>query len=63
MLGLEYIDLMLVHWPCETDEQTLKTYKALEPMVKDGSARAIGVFERNMQLRSELSADSRPPLS
>mmetsp|Transcript_16453 Transcript_16453/g.22965 ORF Transcript_16453/g.22965 Transcript_16453/m.22965 type:complete len:293 (+) Transcript_16453:64-942(+) len=43
MLGLEYVDLMLVHWPCESPEDTLNTYAALEQMHKDGKARAIGV--------------------
>ncbi|HZG17565.1 MAG TPA: aldo/keto reductase [Candidatus Bathyarchaeia archaeon] len=40
-LGLEYIDLYLIHWPVKG--KYVETWKALEKLYKDGLVRAIGV--------------------
>lgn len=40
-LGLEYVDLYLVHWPVKG--KYVETYRALEQLYKDGRVRAIGV--------------------
>ncbi|KPB03150.1 aldo/keto reductase [Bacillus sp. CHD6a] len=40
-LGLEYLDLYLVHWPVKG--KYVETWKALEKLYKDGKVRAIGV--------------------
>jgi methylglyoxal/glyoxal reductase len=40
-LGLEQIDLYLVHWPVQG--KRLDTWKALETLLADGKVRAIGV--------------------
>lgn len=43
-LNLEYVDLFLIHWPKNNDEQlNIDTWKALERIYKDGKAKAIGV--------------------
>ena len=43
-LGLDHIDLYLLHQPVPTDfEPTIAAYKAAEKMLADGRARAIGV--------------------
>lgn len=42
-LGLEYIDLYLIHWPCEKNELYIETYKALEKLYEEGKIKAIGV--------------------
>ena len=47
MLQLDYIDLMLVHWPCDDFEDSVKTYKAMEPYVRSGKIKAIGVSNFN----------------
>lgn len=48
-LGLEYIDLYLIHWPLPMEDQYLDAWKALEKIYKDGRAKAIGVsnFKQN----------------
>ncbi|MEU6219426.1 aldo/keto reductase [Streptomyces sp. NPDC047022] len=42
-LGLEYVDLYLIHWPLPNRSTFVETYKALEKIYEDGRARAIGV--------------------
>lgn len=42
-LGLDYIDLYLMHWPSPSYELNLETYLALEEMVKEGYIKSIGV--------------------
>lgn len=43
-LGVEQIDLLLLHQPLPTDfEKTIGAYRALERLLADGQVRAIGV--------------------
>ncbi|MFI6769054.1 aldo/keto reductase [Streptomyces sp. NPDC050355] len=42
-LGLEYVDLYLIHWPLPARDAYVDTYKALEKIYADGRAKAIGV--------------------
>jgi diketogulonate reductase-like aldo/keto reductase len=40
-LGLEYVDLYLVHWP--VPGRRLESWRAMEKLLADGKCRAIGV--------------------
>lgn len=42
-LGLEYLDLYLIHWPCPERNLFIPSYKALETLYHEGRVRAIGV--------------------
>ncbi|GAA3008106.1 aldo/keto reductase [Streptomyces fulvorobeus] len=42
-LGLDHVDLYLIHWPLPAKDTYVDTYKALEKIYADGRARAIGV--------------------
>lgn len=42
-LGLDYLDMYLIHWPCPARELFIPTYKALETLYREGRVRAIGV--------------------
>lgn len=42
-LGLDSLDMYLIHWPCPARELFIPTYKALETLYREGRVRAIGV--------------------
>jgi diketogulonate reductase-like aldo/keto reductase len=42
-LGLDYVDLYLIHWPVPSQDRYVETWRALEKIASDGRARAIGV--------------------
>ncbi|MEV4600704.1 aldo/keto reductase [Amycolatopsis sp. NPDC049253] len=42
-LGLDRLDLYLIHWPLPARDKYLDTWKALEKLYADGRVRAIGV--------------------
>jgi len=50
-LGLDYIDLMLVHWP---EGNYIEVYKALEYYYEQGKIKAIGVSNYNKELLESL---------
>ncbi|MFD6836218.1 aldo/keto reductase [Streptomyces diastaticus] len=42
-LGLDHVDLYLIHWPLPAKDTAVDTYKALEKIYSEGRARAVGV--------------------
>lgn len=42
-LGVERIDLFIIHWPIPSQNLFVEAWKALEEVYRDGRARAIGV--------------------
>ncbi|MFI6875205.1 aldo/keto reductase [Streptomyces sp. NPDC050400] len=42
-LGLDHVDLYLIHWPTPARDLYLDTWRALEKLYADGRTRAIGV--------------------
>lgn len=63
LLGLDYIDLMLIHWPCPAKDLYVETYRALESVYHEGRVRAIGVsnFEPG-HLQRLISETDVPPM-
>ena len=62
-LGVDVIDLYLVHWPCGMD--FMDTWRAMEKLLSDGKVRAIGVSNfLEPHLRTLLdSASVKPALN
>ncbi|GAA3732275.1 aldo/keto reductase [Streptomyces tremellae] len=42
-LGLDHVDLYLIHWPAPAKDAYLDTWRAFEKLLADGRVRAIGV--------------------
>jgi methylglyoxal/glyoxal reductase len=55
-LGLEYIDLYLIHWPVKGKYK--ETWRAMEKIYKDGLVRAIGVSNFHIHHLEDLMAGS-----
>jgi len=54
-LGLDYVDLYLLHWPVPSDfGATVASYKAAAKILVEGRARAIGVSNFNPRHLDEL---------
>ncbi|MGN7177721.1 glyoxal reductase [Paenibacillus sp. FSL R5-0490] len=59
-LGLDYIDLYLIHWPVKG--KYVETWRALEKLYKDGKVRAIGVSNFQIHhLKDILENSSEKP--
>jgi diketogulonate reductase-like aldo/keto reductase len=56
-LGLDYIDLYLIHWPLPAKGKYIDTWKALEKLYKDGKVRAIGVSNFHVPHLEDLIAN------
>lgn len=54
-LGVDYLDLYLIHWPKELNKET---WKALEQLYKKGKVRAIGVSNFKEHHLKELMEDA-----
>ncbi|GAB4075098.1 aldo/keto reductase [Barrientosiimonas marina] len=48
-LGLDYVDLYLIHWPMPEVDNYVETYKAMEKLYHDGRVKAIGVCNFNIE--------------
>jgi methylglyoxal/glyoxal reductase len=55
-LGLEYLDLYLIHWPVEGKYK--KAWRALETLYKEGRVKAIGVSNFQIHHLEDLMKDA-----
>jgi 2,5-diketo-D-gluconate reductase A len=58
-LGLDFVDLYLIHWPMPARSDQVDTWRALEKVYEEGRARSIGVSNFTIhdlnRLRSEAT--------
>ncbi len=55
-LGLDYLDLYLIHWPGHDAGKRQQSWRALQEIYEEGSAKAIGVSNFKVQHLKELLA-------
>jgi 2,5-diketo-D-gluconate reductase A len=57
-LGLEYVDLYLIHWPLPGVDRYVETWKAFEKILADGRAKSIGVSNFQPRHLERLAAET-----
>ncbi|WP_026909664.1 aldo/keto reductase [Patulibacter minatonensis] len=57
-LGLDVLDLYLIHWPLPDQDDYVETWKALEELLESGRTRAIGVSNFQRPHLERLFAES-----
>lgn len=60
-LGLEYLDLYLIHWPCAAKDLYVDTWRALERLRDEGRVRSIGVSNFQQPHLERLLAETDTP--
>jgi 2,5-diketo-D-gluconate reductase A len=64
-LGLDYVDLYLIHWPVPSEDRFVDTWRAFERIHEEGRARTIGVSNFRVEdlERLEAETDVRPTVN
>lgn len=57
-LGLEAVDLLLIHWPLPSRDQYVSTWRTFERLQADGKARSIGVSNFKPAHLARLAAET-----
>jgi diketogulonate reductase-like aldo/keto reductase len=57
-LGMDYVDLYLIHWPLPARDLYVETWQMMEKLYAEGRARAIGVSNFQPQHLRRLQAEA-----
>ena len=60
-LGMDYIDLYLIHWP-QSGAKYEETFKALNKLVRDGKVKHLGVSNFDVKLLKQAQSLSETPI-
>jgi 2,5-diketo-D-gluconate reductase A len=58
-LGLDYVDLYLIHWPVPTKDRFVETWRAFERIHDEGRVRTIGVSNFRVEDLERLEAETK----
>jgi 2,5-diketo-D-gluconate reductase A len=64
-LGMDHVDLYLIHWPVPTEDRFVDTWRAFERIHEEGRSRTIGVSNFRIEdlERLEPEAETRPTVN
>ncbi|HEY6550559.1 MAG TPA: aldo/keto reductase, partial [Solirubrobacterales bacterium] len=64
-LGLDHVDLYLIHWPVPSEDRFVDTWRAFERIYEEEAARTIGVSNFRVEDLERLSVetDTRPTVN
>jgi diketogulonate reductase-like aldo/keto reductase len=64
-LGMDYVDLYLIHWPVPSQDRFVETWRAFERIHSEGQAKTIGVSNFRIEdlKRLEAETDTRPTVN
>jgi 2,5-diketo-D-gluconate reductase A len=64
-LGMDYVDLYLIHWPVPSQDRFVETWRAFERIHSEGRVRTIGVsnFRIDDLQRLEDETETRPTVN
>ena len=57
-LNIDYVDMMLIHWPCPKQDKFVETWRAFEEVLETGLVRGIGVSNFNQPHLEKLLASA-----
>ena len=57
-LGLDHVDMFLIHWPRPAENRFVETWKGFEKLAADGRARTIGVSNFQIPHLERLAAET-----
>ncbi len=57
-LNIDYVDMMLIHWPCPQQNKFVETWAALEKSLETGKVRGIGVSNFHPEHLDKLLASA-----
>lgn len=57
-LGVDFIDLFLIHWPLPMVDQYVETWQAFEELLNDGRVRSIGVSNFEVEHLERLASET-----
>jgi 2,5-diketo-D-gluconate reductase A len=57
-LGLDYVDLYLIHWPVPSEDRFVDTWRAFERIHEEGRSRTIGVSNFRVEDLERLEAET-----
>jgi 2,5-diketo-D-gluconate reductase A len=57
-LGLDYVDLYLIHWPVPKQDKYVEAWRGLEKIYRQGGAKAIGVSNFTVEALTRLFGET-----